>query len=130
MTMITVKTADLIGPALDWVTLYAANPHIRSWDWDVRDWLGYPCPVFISPTKPGLDNVGGSPSREWACGGPLIEEHKVWLGAPYGNRHCWNASYHISVDHEDGDTPLIAACRAIVASTLGDVVQVPAELVP
>lgn len=69
-----------------------------------------------------------APSRFWSQGGPLIERHNIWLGAPIMDRKRWDASVDISVDQEIGDTPLIAACRAIVAAKLGDVASIPDEL--
>lgn len=120
MNKVEVKTADLIGPALDWAVGEVEGK-----------WLEEPYHLRRSDNRIWCNehSYGYCPSEDWAHGGPLIEKHSVWLGAPYGSRRCWNASYHTSCEAHDGDTPLIAACRAIVDAKLGDVVSVPAELV-
>lgn len=111
---VEVKTQDLAGAALDWavakaegveISLSGAHPHAVV---DGR-LVGY-----------------YAPSTKWNQGGPLIEKYAVefeWItdatiraevpacaSSGYGNRH------------------LTAACRAIVASVLGDTVSVPKEL--
>lgn len=72
------------------------------------------------------------PSTDWSHGGPLIEKYKLDIGAPMENQNGpWNAATEWAHPHGyKGDTPLIAACRAIVASKLGDTVSVPKELLP
>lgn len=65
-----------------------------------------------------------SPSTQWNVGGPLIENKKIWIS---DEDDYWIASLppHIDVDNgreliQVGDTPLIAACRALVVSVFGD----------
>jgi hypothetical protein len=79
---IEMKTADLIGPALDWavaqveaVPVAIASPHYGA------DWRIY---------KPGF---GGkySPSTDWAVGGLLIEKHQVNLHGPQHSDDVWAA---------------------------------------
>lgn len=83
-----------------------------------------------------LRSVPWSPSADWSQGGPLIEKHRMDFtfdrdglvfaylcdenGIELPSSHKWEAF---------GPTHLIAACRAIVAAHLGEVVSVPAELV-
>lgn len=151
--MINVKTADLIGPALDWavaqvcvaegsvsidpqdaqsrlpyVTFDAAGP----WIWGAgREQRGT---VNKETGKPWVFHGPGGrfePSTDWGQGGPLIEEHQIgldWNGVD-GTAMWWLATHQDIAAPQIGDTPLIAACRAIVAAKLGDEVQVPAELV-
>ena len=140
MSMIEVKTAELSGPALDWAVgiatggeqkpyQFADNIYAPFWEaWVFPD--GYACSRW-------------SPSTDWSQGGPLIEKYRVTIGAPdLMNSGLWEAfiGAYAQVDscgvadlfgsHEGfGDSPLIAACRAIVAATLGDPVSVPEELV-
>ena len=104
-----MKTSELTGAALDWAVEFA------------------------------LEVVGclGSPSTNWAQGGPIIEREKIDL--------CWSPSRGsclatISVLWPNefpcgrrcitthGPTPLIAAMRCYVASKLGDEVEIPKEL--
>ena len=146
-----VKVGDLHGAALDWAV---AQVTIQSGEFTTdseehgtgRPYFncknGEPClwgsgvqAIGTMNAKTGnpwvMHGSGGgySPSTDWRQGGPMIELHKIWLGAPIMERKRWDASVDFSVDQEIGDTPLIAACRAIVASKLGDVVQIPDELV-
>lgn len=87
-------------------------------------WPNYTDPLMHKPR---------SPSSKWAHGGPLIDLYdpderrlpdrsriaEVWLDLPNGDA---NAGVGI------GPTRLIAVCRAIVASVMGDTVSVPREL--
>lgn len=105
--MIEVKTADLIGKALDWAVCLAAN--------------GFSCLVTSDY------------STDWAQGGPLIEEYRleiVFSGSRSQGWECVKSWSYQEVDdtYPVGETHLIAACRAIVAAKLGNVVSVPAEL--
>ena len=77
-------------------------------------------------------------SSNWANGGPIIEREKIGLvrcGGPQSNGmkppNEWRAMIDIEIGtiSKHGPTPLIAAMRAFVSSKLGDVVEVPDELV-
>lgn len=125
--MTKVKTADLIGPALDWAVAESEglkDMRIRRPDDDVLQllWFGAPGPLVVAY----------SPSADWSQGGPLIEKFPLklmpndWKGGPK-----WLAWIRLD-EHKtlglNGETPLIAACRAIVAAKLGDEVDIPEEL--
>ena len=144
-----MKTADLIGPALDWAVAMALGhaTKLRTWveltdaldpveDKDIIDFHRerqtvrvsseafpgsgwYPCPKF---------------SSDWSQGGPIIEREKidciadpngkdVWMGQLYAARLGGN-----KVVRSFGPTPLVAAMRCFVASKLGDEVDIPKEL--
>ena len=122
MEMIEVKTSELIGPALDWATAKASETKID-------DSRGKELRIDIAP---GFQSPW-VPSVNWYQGGPLIEEHFVFVGPP--NYDCKDYVASIPDPHDDegclvvfGQTHLIAACRAIVASVFGDTVSVPKEL--
>ncbi|MGY1448756.1 phage protein NinX family protein [Pseudomonas chlororaphis] len=122
--MIEVKTADLVGPALDWAVAKAEGirQHTPEGLKHVYWYSGDRC-----------IGTHWQPSTSWSQGGPLIEAYKLDLGAPMENQANgpWNANTEWG--HPKGmagPTPLVAACRAIVAAKLGDVVSVPAELMP
>lgn len=59
------------------------------------------------------------PSSLWGHGGPIIEREGVGLHKGHG---AWIASLPYA-ENQYGDTPLIAAMRAYVASKLGDEVD-------
>ena len=118
MTLVEVKTAELIGPALDWAVaqIEGETEHVQ---------------FSALPSSRHYY----APSRKWAQGGPLIDkmggfELKVWLESKPETKceahiHNYDGNWIVF-----GPTPLIAAMRCLVASKLGDVVQVPEELLP
>lgn len=131
--LIEVKIAELIGPALDWAV--AKVEGINSMMLPIRDDSNKePFALFGSmafPIGQRDDQQNYSPSTCWHCGGPLIEKYAL---AFMVNSWPDTDTKWIAVDHEresceQGSSHLIAACRAIVAAKLGDVVSVPAELV-
>lgn len=138
MNMIEVKTADLIGPALDWALAKADGADPILWDVCCGNGVsnGNPSEPPECCCNPLVDvSVGGhkwAPSTDWAQGGPLIEKFQIGLLQPSASM-CgeWHAStlHPDFTDYTHKTSPLIAACRAIVAANLGDVVSVPAELV-
>ena len=114
------KTQDLSGPALDWAVAKAEGVEIS-----------------LSGAHPHAV-VGGrlvgnyAPSSKWSQGGPLVSkyhldfccEHPETIGAAL----CDENGMYIDGRMVFGPTHLIAACRAIVASVLGETVSVPKEL--
>lgn len=93
--------------------------------------LGHELRVFFIAGKCLPCIVKYRPSTDWKFGGPLIEQHQielVWDGVD-GKALWWKATHQDIAQFQMGETPLIAACRAIVAARLGEVVNVPAELV-
>ena len=134
--VIEVKVSDLQPPALDWAVAHAT----KAWEW-AHEWFptmtldpsfigvmdsapnGHAVLVPRNPMRQGYEEF--FPSTDWAQGGRLIDMHVTALNQT--GTHTWWA--HSEDRLGEGDTPLIAACRAIVAAKLGDTVQVPAELV-
>ena len=98
-----MKTAELTGAALDWAVAKCEG----AW---VRDGIDDDCPEY---------------STDWAYGGPIIERELIEL--QYNGE--WKATNQL-LDYGSGTAPLIAAMRCYVASTLGDEVDVPEELLP
>lgn len=61
------------------------------------------------------------PSTDWAQGGPLIERHAHMLHHFELEQSGWLASAGSpKVGKAQGDTPLVAICRAFVRSVFGD----------
>ncbi len=131
-TLAEVKTADLIGPALDWAVAKAAEYEPSVYRADGLDGgvsydIGLPT---MSVKKP---YTRWSPSMDWSQGGPLIHQYGCDLNciasANCWESNCWDDDLPTPDLHlMEAETPLIAACRAIVAAKLGDAVQIPAEL--
>lgn len=135
-TFVEVKTADLIGPALDWAVAQIEGVKTMMLPRAKGSAEKRPFALFGSLAY----EVGGAdqeyayaPSSCWHCGGPLIHKYRPDLQTTVSGEFV--AYLHNDMNDPDpliegcGDTLLIAACRAIVAAKLGDVVQVPAELV-
>lgn len=128
MQTIEVKTADLIGHALDWAVAKAEGyepivyPFVYSRGFDVyRDLKQQALGIYYAP------------SINWTQGGPLIEhiagfELKIWLES-HPETRC-----EAHIHNHDGDwiafgpAPLVAAMRCLVAAKLGATVHVPVEL--
>ena len=116
-----VKTSELTGPALDWAVAtcegtdyFCDNP--TTWDADLP---------WESPFNYSTD---------WSQGGPIIERESIRLTPDQGATYVDCVWFAGSVN-EDGDefngegpTPLVAGMRCVVASKLGEEVEVPDEL--
>lgn len=132
MNMIKVKTAELSGSALDWAVAQIEGVKTMMLPREKGSAEKRPFALFGSLAY----EVGGAdqeyayaPSSCWHCGGPLIEKYQIGLAHIGSDWHGEPLNFWVSPSHDtQGETPLIAACRAIVASKLGDVVQVPADL--
>lgn len=118
-----VKTADLTGPALDWVVAKANG--ITPIGIKKKHSDGY----FLYPHKGAT--IPLEYSSKWAQGGPLvdvmIETHGLVFACRGKTVVC---SLPFSIEHQEwfGATPLIAAMRCFVTKALGAEVDVPEEL--
>lgn len=103
-----MKTANLTGPALDWAVAMCKG-------------------LKLDLAPDGYYTY--KPSTNWAQGGPIIEQFEIDLEVVVEG--VWQASNvfdDMEFHHYTGPTPLIAAMRCYVASTLGDEVCLPDEL--
>ena len=113
-----IKTAELIGAALDWATAQCEGHHLPPMDEYTETWLA---------TRRF--------STDWALGGAIIERERIQLRNHAEIQGLWIASAWKSISNfgitvfEDGETALIAAMRCYVASCLGEEVEVPDELI-
>jgi hypothetical protein len=126
-----IKTSELIGAALDWAVAKCEGKNTTLMRND--DGSLFPNPVW----EAGLWQQ--SHSTNWAQGGPIIERERINvlrgndLYFPKGNEkgdhyeELWLASKDSSRNIH-GQTPLIAAMRCLIASKLGDEVDIPEGL--
>ncbi|MCP9269693.1 DUF2591 domain-containing protein [Xenorhabdus sp. XENO-1] len=118
-----IKTSELTGRALDWAVARADGRGVK-----INE-LGY---VFVKDRR----SIGVySPSTNWRECGQLIEEYLDDVTYVGRKDNHWVASCKaVTVDDfsiwkvQEGQTPQIAICRAVVAAQLGDEVEIPDEL--
>lgn len=120
-----VKTADLIGSALDWAAAECLGAtRIQLYEYNGRRMIRVSLPEGI--------HAPWEPSRYWGQGGPIIE--REWLDTTSwpneSNENLrWECMQYDSINCRTfGPTPLIAAMRCFVASRFGDEVDIPEEL--
>jgi len=142
---VEVETAELAGPSLDWAVAKCSGMTLFTMG---EDWPGNYNVTIMAGDKPVLifDLVGRmwrehqgitvpwSPSTDWAQGGPLLERFSTLIdsylmeAAEKDYCRCDELifSEHYRPFYSEISLPKI--CRVIVAAKLGDVVQVPVEL--
>lgn len=119
--MQSIKTSELSGAALDFAVALAAGYLSKQGDmWMVQ--LPYVGPRVHYRVG---DKSIFSPSTSWAQGGPIIEQACIellcespgfrWVAMPQKGPE-WR-----------GNTPLVAAMRCFVGSTLGHEITIPEE---
>lgn len=119
-----MRTADLSGAHLDWHTARAEG--VPAADLDLRA-NGTLCVRNIRGTPGKIAAVQVLDySTNWALSGPLVEKHDWVVGADvdgwcvgviHGNE------FYTGDSLAEGDTPLIAICRAVVRAAFGDEVE-------
>jgi hypothetical protein len=123
-----VKTSDLQGAALDWAVAKGEGMHVvmARGGWFVFDSDAYS--EFRNDYNDSKLQMF-CPSTNWAQGGPILEREKIELTYYIGTDE-WLATRigGPAVSEEWGPTPLVAAMRCYVASTLGDTLELPKEL--
>lgn len=124
--MIKVKTAELTGITLDWSVAKCeatASP------------AGL-CQAEILLYRSKAVNAMSYKSRsisystDWSQGGPIIDRELIATAPSTEHEKSWVATTPLDGErfNEEGPTPLVAAMRCYVASRIGDVVEVPQEL--
>jgi hypothetical protein len=136
--LVAVKTSDLTGAALDWAVGVVESAKLI--EGGRLEWTVGELSVVYTP---GMENnprnlqnrgYGWCPSSEWRQGGELLEKYHISFHeyaegkvSASVNEYPWKGARSRG-DWKVGPTRLIAACRAIVASKVGHVVNVPREL--
>lgn len=136
-----IKTSELSGAALDWAVAVVEG------DGDITPSL------LVKHYKPSTDWSQGGPLIEsnQVFLDPPHDMHRANYDEKTGKvKGCWETyeSWHATVSSRvrtlppkiegfpgrvgrgEGETALIAACRAIVASVFGDEIEIPQELAP
>lgn len=111
-----VKTSELTVPALDWAVAKCEGCSEKRLN-NVAMWLHI--------QQQGAFRF----STDWSQGGPIIEQERIKCDPRKGQ---WEASIWNEACTQNsffGPTPLIAAMRCYVASKIGDVVDIPDELI-
>lgn len=108
------------------------------------DWLVAKCEGYVEqgvygePTRIDGDlhlyylgttlNAAFRPTTDWSQGGPILEREKIGVDYYNTGKPLWIAGIAGMFQQATGPTPLVAAMRCLVASKLGDAVEVPDEL--
>jgi len=122
--LIEVRVSNLIGAALDWAVAMATDA--------AEIGIGEHGVICIYDTPEGgcWTNLY-QPSKDWSQGGLLIDSYR---GSAHHNQHLQDSSCQYSAGPAGagiwlyGPTALVAFCRTLVLTKLGDTVQVPKEL--
>ncbi|ELX9578598.1 DUF2591 family protein [Escherichia coli] len=118
-----VKTAELSGVQLDYAVAMAVDHPVEvihgevcSMNEDGNEWVPY---AYFKP------------STDWGQCGVLIEQHDMNVSAPFFGCEAWaniQTGSFAGARSWKGATCQEAICRAVVASKLGDEVDIPDEL--
>ncbi|AFO47172.1 phage protein NinX family protein [Pseudomonas putida] len=148
--LIEVKTADLTGEALGWAVGKAEGLDVYL---EPPGYNGVPWRVFARYRATVTERTERyNPWEDWALGGKLIEKYQVSLSPPTSAVHrnfgymdkrngyyesgLWSSTIfgkerkHRRTAFHHPNNPLIVAMQAIAQFELGDIVQVPKELIP
>lgn len=116
-----IVIAELEGVALDWAVAVATGETLSE-DAIQDEW------IFVGAGTDGDLHRIFQPTTDWSQCGPLIERYRVGL-VNNTSKRPWSAIC-LNTRWCEGKTPLIAACRAIVANhNPSGYVEVPDELV-
>lgn len=128
---VKVDAHELTESALDWAVAKAVGEKVAVMPG--IEWKSYL--VWTAG-----DFLRWKPSTNWEQGGPLIEKHNIQTSyngngfskSPTGKYWCAYVCRPSGAEKSSsgGSSALIAACRALVISALGETVSVPKELLP
>jgi hypothetical protein len=134
-----IQTQELIGEPLNWAVA-TCEGFVNLHQHQLKG--HYEVPTFVlAMSRPDNDLHWIEFSEfnynlDWSKGGPIIEDESISIQMAYpaedGNPALWYAaafSHCVEAPaHAHGPTPLVAAMRCYVLSKLGDVVDVPGDL--
>lgn len=128
-----VKAGDLTGRALDWAVAMCEGAVTEL----VFDGIthGFKLNGNLKVLAKGWTSLSWHPSTDWAIAGPIIEREEIGLrmNVPCSPGRTWEGRPSLLAKGAGGKfgygpTPLIAAMRCVVASKLGEDLDVPEEL--
>lgn len=129
-----VKTQDLTGIALDWAVAKCEGSVTEL----AFDGIAYGFKLdgnLKVLAKGWAPSMSWYPSSNWAQGGPIIEREEIGLrmNVPCSPGRTWEGrpsplAKGAGGKFGYGPTPLIAAMRCLVASKLGEEVEIPESL--
>lgn len=122
-----IKSCELTGTALDWAVATAeqASIEIGMRKQVLFDTHEDDAPAGVSEHDDTRWQVY-NPSENWAQAGPIIE--RVGIEMFRNNEKSYWFTSPSRGPSGTGETPLLAAMRGYVRSTLGDEVEIPEEL--
>jgi hypothetical protein len=135
-----MKASELNGTALDWAVAKCEGAVTEL----VFDGIthGFRLDGTLKVLAKGWTKLSWHPSTDWSQGGPIIERENLSISY-WGNKsrfgqhskpeQWWEARHPTHRTHSRrtvgyGPTPLIAAMRCLIASKLGDKIEIPEEL--
>lgn len=139
--MTIIQTKDLTGYSLDLAVYQCMQQAWDEYDIALDQDLGLPQRPACDYARDYEFGPSYSPSTDPAQGHPIIWHEGISVLAPVVRRigseqHAFPVKYWRAMrqhadetfTHGSGDTPLIAAMRCYVASKLGEIVDIPQEL--
>lgn len=121
-----IKTSELSGMALCYTVCMIEMPHLG---WGKTIGKHHASDQIVVPELPEDKCYG--PFASWRMFGPIIEQERIAIST-VGDGAVWEATQFWACAgipiKQYGPTPLVAAMRCLVASRLGDEVEIPEEL--
>ena len=111
-----MKTSELTEAALDWAVAMCEEVDVTFYT-----------PKLVA-TYCEYGRIAWRPSSRWDQGGPIIERKRIEIKPTYAGLGAVWAATCVGGFEMYGPTPLIAAMRCLVASKLGEEVEVPEAL--
>lgn len=126
-----IKTQELEGAALDWAVAKCEGALSPLGNVIVKGRADRSHKLIITVGEIEDPIVEYSPSTDWAQGGPLLNRHKISRTINHSGLWIAYAGYNLNDEprHMQCDrSELVAGLRCLVALNLGEVVDVPEEL--
>lgn len=118
--MAKIAASELSGAALNWAVALCANPGAHLTHDRIFVDLGMDTADFVIPDY----------ANRWDLIGPMIDRHRISVISDFDEiKDGWIAESYDAKVMEFGPTAAVALLRCYVASTLGDHIDIPSQLV-